>query len=331
MHHQHLELTDSEILTGYQQQIERFIKTLGTQSHPVTLYEPIRYILHSSGKRIRPILTLISGGMADGSIEKTMPIAAAIEVFHNFTLVHDDIMDHADERRGVPTVHKKWDENVAILSGDMMVGMSYRLIVESDSRHLKEILSIFSDGVDAVCEGQALDKEFETRADVTVDDYLKMIEKKTGWLIAAALEIGYASVEGRNEISHKLRKLGLLLGRGFQLQDDYLDLFGDARLFGKKTGGDIVEGKKTYLLLLAAELAKGNDRQVIEKIINREMTFNDIDSVKEIFIRTGVADKTESKIAETFAETSELLSEFKNMPNFHLLKLQIENILNRKF
>lgn len=321
----------SDQIAHYRTQIDQFILTLANKTVPTTLYEPIRYILHSSGKRIRPLLTLISGKMAGGDVENLLPIAAALEVFHNFTLVHDDIMDHANERRGVPTVHKKWDENVAILSGDMMVGMSYRLITESGSSFLKDILTIFSDGVDAVCEGQALDKEFEVRDHVVVADYLEMIEKKTGWLIASALEMGYASVCGRDKKSEQFKQLGLLLGRGFQLQDDYLDLFGDARLFGKKTGGDIVEGKKTYLLLLASELATGEDKKLVNQIINHEVTFSDIETVKEAFVRLGVKQKTENKISQTFHDTSILLGSFEKMPNFELLKLQIEHILNRKF
>ena len=322
--------TAAEQILQIQKSVEAYIKTLGNQTEPVTLYDPVRYILHSSGKRIRPVLTVISGRMAGGKETQLLPVAAAIEVFHNFTLVHDDIMDHASERRGVPTVHVKWDENVAILSGDMMVGMAYRLIVQSGTDHLREILEIFSDGVDAVCEGQAFDKEFETKPDVGIQDYLDMIEKKTGWLIAASLEIGYAAIHGRNETSSKLKKLGLLLGRGFQLQDDYLDLMGDAS-FGKKIGGDIVEGKKTYLVLKATELAEGKDLELVNRIIGHQVTFEEIGLVRSTFKKIGVLDEIERKISETFQETSDILNEFSGLPYFPLLKLQIENILNRKF
>lgn len=321
---------ETDQILQIQKSVESFIKTLGNQSDPATLYDPIRYILHSSGKRIRPVLTIISGKMAGGNENQLMEIAAAIEVFHNFTLVHDDIMDHASERRGVPTVHVKWDENVAILSGDMMVGMAYRLIVQSGSVHLRDILEIFSDGVDAVCEGQAFDKEFETKSDVSIQNYLEMIEKKTGWLIAASLEIGYAAIHGRNETSSKLKQLGLLLGRGFQLQDDYFDLMGDAS-FGKKIGGDIVEGKKTYLVLKAAEMAKGKDLDLVNRIIRHEVSFDEIEQVRSTFKKIGVLDEIEKKISETFQQTSDLLNEFSGLPHFPLLKLQIENILNRKF
>lgn len=320
-----------EELKSLQQDIHQFITQLATNDKPASLYEPIRYVLHASGKRIRPILTLIAAKMGGGTTQQILPIACTVEVFHNFTLVHDDIMDHADERRGNLTVHKKWDENVAILSGDMMVGMSYRLLSESGSPYLKEILKIFNDGVDAVCEGQALDKEFEVAQYVKIPDYLDMIEKKTGWLIATALEIGYVAVNGLTKESNAFRELGLLLGRGFQIQDDYLDLMADQQTFGKRIGGDIVEGKKTYLLLTAAELATGNDAMFINDIMNKKIGFDQIEKVRELFKKLGVLERTEKLINQTFDETAQHLQQFEKMPHYNLLKTQIELILNRKF
>lgn len=321
---------DQDLLT-LRNSVDLYLKGLANENEPESLYEPIRYVLHAPGKRIRPILSLISGKMAGGHDSVIMPVAAAVEVFHNFTLVHDDIMDHAASRRGNPTVHVKWDENVAILSGDMMVGMAYRLLLFSETEHLRDVISVFQDSVDAVCEGQALDKEFETRPVVSIPEYLTMIEKKTAWLISTALRIGWVAVNGKDGTDKKLHNLAILLGRGFQIQDDYLDLMGDQASFGKSIGGDIVEGKKTYLLLTALERAEGDDKLFVRKIMNREVGFDQVPAVRDMFKRLGVLAETETVINQTFEDTYSLLKDFEGNPAYEVLKLQIEQILNRKF
>jgi len=324
-------MTPDQQLQHLRTTVDDYLKSLANSHEPETLYEPIRYVLHAPGKRIRPVLTLISGLMAGGKDTSLMPLAAAVEVFHNFTLVHDDIMDHAATRRGNPTVHTRWDENVAILSGDMMVGMAYRLLIDSDTPHLRSVLSVFQDSVDAVCEGQALDKEFEVRPVVSIPEYLTMIEKKTAWLISTALRMGWVSVNGTDGTDKKLHQLAILLGRGFQIQDDYLDLMGDQASFGKTIGGDIVEGKRTYLVLTALERAQGEDRALVDRILAHQAGLPDIDRVRDLFSRLGVLSETETVINQIFEDIWRMLRDFESFPAFPLLKRQTEQILNRKF
>lgn len=311
--------------------VDRYLLELDLPAAPATLYDPIRYVLHAPGKRIRPLLTLLAGRLAGAPATNLMPLAAAIEIFHNFTLVHDDIMDHAAERRGNPTVHTKWDENVAILSGDMMVGLAYRLIMNTETDHLRAVMQVFQESVDAVCEGQALDKEFENRETVSLPDYIGMIEKKTGWLISSALRVGWVAIRGNDETATELHKLAMAMGRGFQIQDDFLDLMADQASFGKRIGGDIVEGKRTYLLLLAAERATGADADLIHRIMTRQVGFDSIDLVRQTFKRLRVLEDTEKAINECFAETADRLNHLGHLPDAALLKFQVEQVLNRTF
>ncbi|MEM9996202.1 MAG: polyprenyl synthetase family protein [Bacteroidota bacterium] len=229
------------------------LAALELPAEPAVLYDPVRYVLAGGGKRLRPVLLLLTSEAFGASRDDSMPAALAVEVFHNFTLVHDDIMDHAAERRGRPTVHERWDANTAILVGDAMMGLSYDLLAQTRTDHLGTMLQVYSRMVARLCEGQALDMAFEQTVDVTVEDYLGMIEGKTAALLECALELGAlvggADVDTRAHLVQASRDLG----RAFQIQDDLLDLTADAPGWGKTIGGDLIEGKKAYLLLCALE------------------------------------------------------------------------------
>jgi geranylgeranyl diphosphate synthase type II len=224
-------------------------------AHPASLYEPIRYTLLLGGKRMRPLLTLMGAGLFKEDVECALPAAKGIELFHNFTLLHDDIMDNAPLRRGKASVHAKWNSNIAILSGDAMYTEAFRELAKSPKAVLPDVLDVFTKTALEVCEGQQLDMDFETQAKVSIADYLRMIELKTAVLLAASLEIGAICAEAEKEEAEKLYEFGKHVGIAFQLQDDILDVYGDADKFGKQVGGDIVANKKTYLLLKAFESA----------------------------------------------------------------------------
>lgn len=226
---------------------------------PTALYAPSRYILETPGKRVRPMLVLLATEACEGNPEDAVSAALAVEVFHNFTLVHDDIMDHAATRRGRPTVHMKWDESTAILAGDLLLGESYRLLAATPSGDLRQLLHVYNTMVQRLCEGQALDKHFETRHDITPGDYLHMIDGKTGALLVCCLELGAVIANAPTAYRKALHQAGFYAGRAFQIQDDLLDLVADHEQWGKIPGGDLQEAKKTWLLLAAVERAQGDD------------------------------------------------------------------------
>jgi len=230
-------------------------------SDPLKLYEPIQYTLSLGGKRLRPVLCLLGCDLYGGSCEKAMPAAIAVEIFHNFTLVHDDIMDNSPIRRGQPTVFKKWNTNIAILSGDVMFAKAYEYVARLDTPDLKPILNVFTDTAIKVCEGQQYDMDYEVFSNVGIDDYLNMIILKTAVLTGASLKIGALMAGASTEQSDLLYTFGLNLGIVFQLQDDLLDVFSDETKFGKKTGSDILAGKKTYLFLKSIELMPPGERE----------------------------------------------------------------------
>lgn len=240
--------------------IEEYHKKNLSKRTPSQLYEPRNYIMSLGGKRMRSLFCLMGYGLYRKDIESALALSYAIELFHNFTLVHDDIMDNADLRRGKPSVHAKYDVNSAILTGDVMLIEVYQRLMAIDTDDKVEFVNLFSNTAQEVCEGQSMDMEFETRVDVSIPEYLKMIELKTAVLLGAALQMG-AILGGAPETDHQhLYKFGVNAGVAFQLQDDYLDVYGDPESFGKKVGGDIIQGKKTYLYLRALELMEPNDR-----------------------------------------------------------------------
>lgn len=236
---------------------------------PGELYDPVRYVLEGGGKHFRPILLLLAGECFGVAHEQSLPAALAVEVFHNFTLVHDDIMDHARERRGRPTVHVEWDESTAILTGDFLMALSYDLLARLPADRLPELLRVYYEMVAHLCEGQALDKAFEDRSSVSVSAYLDMIDRKTGALLRACLQMGGILGGASTRQQETLRTIGTNLGRAFQVQDDLLDLTADDDRWGKAIGGDLVEAKKTFLLLSALERADGQDQAWFTHIIDQ--------------------------------------------------------------
>lgn len=248
-----------------QEIIEKAIKGLSYSNHPKNLYDPISYIMNLGGKRLRPALVLLAADLFNGSLDETLPAALAIETFHNFTLIHDDIMDNAPLRRGQQTVHEKWGTNNAILSGDVMMVESNKLLTKVKVSVLKEVLDTFNTTAQGVCEGQQLDMEFESRNDVSIEEYIDMIRLKTAVLVGGAMKIG-AIVGGATEADANLiYDFGENLGIAFQLQDDILDVYGDPEKFGKQVGGDIIANKKTYLLLKLQETVNAEDAVLLDQ------------------------------------------------------------------
>lgn len=240
---------------------------------PQRLYQPITYTLDLGGKRLRPVLVLMSCEIFGGDIEKAVYPAMGVEIFHNFTLLHDDIMDNAPLRRGNKTVHQKWDTNTAILSGDTMFVIAYEHVAKTDPALLPQVLDLFNDTARKVCEGQQYDMDFETQASVTISDYMTMIRLKTAVLIACSLKLGAIIASASERDAEKIYNLGIELGLAFQLQDDFLDAFGDTSKFGKAIGGDIVTNKKTFLFIKAFELAKGDTLiQLTNYYFDKEIT-----------------------------------------------------------
>jgi geranylgeranyl diphosphate synthase type II len=249
-------------IAEYQEIVQVEVNKFQSATKDMELYAPVKYILDLGGKRMRPVLTLMGTDLFGGVISEASRSALGIEVFHNFTLLHDDIMDNAPLRRGKATVHEKWNTNAAILSGDVMFVQAFTLVTSCKTEHLRAIIDIFNVTAIEVCEGQQYDMEFETRDDVTLDEYLEMIRLKTSVLVGCALEIGAVLADASKEDSRNLYDFGMNLGMAFQIKDDILDVFGDSALFGKQVGGDILANKKTYLLLKALEAA--NETQSTE-------------------------------------------------------------------
>ena len=269
----------------YQQAFLAYLDSKNWVREPKNLYEPIDYILQLGGKRMRPILTLMAADIFSSDYKKALPAALAVEVFHNFTLIHDDIMDEAPLRRGKKTVHEKWNLNTGILSGDAMLILAYQFFENYEPTIFHELAKLFSKTALEVCDGQQLDVDFETRNDVTIDEYIEMIRLKTSVLVAAAFKMGAIVSETDSKNADLIYDFGLNLGLAFQLQDDYLDTFGDPETFGKQIAGDIIENKKTYLYLKALQLADNKDQQKLQFFYNQKTEDNSfkINEVTRIF------------------------------------------------
>lgn len=316
----------------YQELISRHFESLSFQKEPNNLYEPIRYILSLGGKRLRPVLTLMASEVFDVDCQKALSAATAVEVFHNFSLIHDDIMDDAPLRRGNETVHEKWNINTGILSGDAMLILAYQYFEEYEPTIFRELAKLFSKTALEVCEGQQYDVDFETRDDVTISEYLKMIEYKTAVLVGAAMKMGAIVAETSEENGNAIYDFGLNLGIAFQLQDDYLDAFGNPETFGKQVGGDIIENKKTYLYLKALEFASDNEKEQLLHLFSIQPTDNTdkVNSVKEIFNQTGASEATQKAVQQYTFKALETLEKM-NVANDKkgILKTFAENLMNR--
>lgn len=319
-------------ISQYQEFVSNHFNTLVVEKDPKNLYEPIQYILALGGKRMRPVLTLMAAEIFDCDYKKALNAATAVEVFHNFSLIHDDIMDDAPLRRGKVTVHEKWDINTGILSGDAMLILAYKHFENYDAPIFRDLAKLFSKTALEVCEGQQYDVDFETRDDVTIPEYLKMIEYKTAVLVGAAMKMGAIVAETSQENADLIYDFGLNLGIAFQLQDDYLDAFGNPETFGKQIGGDIIENKKTYLYLKALEFGNKEDKDQLMHLfsIQPEENLDKIATVKAIFNESGSSKSTQEAIKEYTQKAFETL----NKMNISEEKKQIlyvfgEKLMNR--
>ncbi|WP_323789175.1 polyprenyl synthetase family protein [Psychroserpens sp.] len=285
-------------IQSYQEAFLKHLETFIKPKEPSTLYNPINYIIQLGGKRLRPILTLMTAEIFDCDYKKALNAALSVEVFHNFSLVHDDIMDDAPLRRGQDTVHEKWDVNTGILSGDAMLIMAYQLFENYEPKVFQDLAKLFSKTALEVCEGQQYDVDFETRDDVTIHEYLRMIEYKTAVLVGAAMKMGAIVANASESCQDLIYEFGKNLGIAFQLQDDYLDAFGNPETFGKQVGGDIIENKKTYLYLKGLEFSSTDDKRQLEHLysVNPSDPSEKIDTVKQFFISSGSAEATKKEI-----------------------------------
>jgi geranylgeranyl diphosphate synthase, type II len=290
------------MIERYSRLLEREIKKQKYGRQPVSLYEPIRYLMAIGGKRLRPMLTLLSYSLYKKDVESIVPYAIAVEGFHNFTLMHDDIMDKAPLRRGQATVHEKWNTNTAILSGDVMLVKVYEMLLSIDNRYLKKALKAFSQCASEVCEGQQWDMEFETKNDVTEAQYINMIKLKTAVLLGFSLELGALLAGAKEKDCKSLREFGINIGLGFQLKDDLLDAYADAKKFGKQVGGDILANKKTFLLIKALELASAQQREDLDYWLSAAEFDKEkkVRAVKEIYNALSVPQLAEKKINNYF-------------------------------
>lgn len=289
--------------------VNEFLDHLSYDRKPESLYEPIKYVLLMGGKRIRPTLMLLAYNLYKENPEDILMNACALETYHNYTLLHDDLMDNADMRRGHLTVHKKWNDNTAILSGDSMLVLAFQRMMQCDTKHLKDILDLFTVTALEIGEGQQYDMEFETRNDVKEEEYIEMIRLKTSVLLACALKIGAILADASAEDADNLYKFGEQIGLAFQLQDDYLDVYGDSKVFGKEIGGDITSNKKTYMLINAFNKANDAQRKELTRWVSaRDFDRNEkVDAVTRLYNEIGIDQLAQDKIAYYFAQSKKFL------------------------
>ena len=305
-------LTADEILV----KINRYLDSLEYNREPKGLYEPVKYVLSMGGKRIRPSLMLMAYNMYKDDPESILSSACAIETYHNYTLLHDDLMDNADMRRGKQTVHVKWNDNTAILSGDSMLVLAYSHFLDCRPDKLKQVLDLFTETALEIGEGQQYDMDFETRTDVTEDEYIEMIRLKTSVLLACSLKIGAILGGAPDEDAYNLYKFGEQMGLAFQLQDDYLDVYGDPSVFGKAVGGDILCNKKTYMLINAFNCADASRRaELIRWVTAKDYDPKEkIAAVTAIYDNVGIRKVAEEKIEYYFAQSRKYLAKV-NVPD----------------
>ncbi len=303
--------------------VNDYIEDATITRQPTSLYDPIKYVLSIGGKRIRPVLLLLTYNMYRDDIERVMPTAVGLETYHNYTLLHDDLMDKADMRRGMPTVHRKWDDNTAILSGDSMLVVAFQRVAQCPAENLQDILSLFTMTALEIGEGQQYDMDFENRMDVTEDEYIEMIRLKTSVLLACAVKMGAIMAGASEEDAKNLYAFGEKLGLAFQLQDDLLDVYGDPKVFGKAIGGDITSNKKTYMLINAILRANNEQREELIKWITTENFDKEekIKAVTKLYNKIGIRQLCEKKINDYFAEALTYLEKV-NVPEEKKTALQ---------
>lgn len=316
-----------------QELIDKEVKALNFGQQPANLYEPIRYIMSLGGKRLRPMLVLLGYQLSGADVKQILRAALTVEVFHNFTLMHDDIMDAAPLRRGMPTVHEKWNSTVAILSGDTMLVKAYDLLLETDPKLLPEALRLFNKTAAEVCEGQQLDMDFEAMSSVSVEQYLEMIRLKTAVLLGFSLEYGALMGGIDPSVRKALYTAGEKMGVGFQLMDDLLDVYADQAKFGKQVGGDIIANKKTFLLIKALELASGESRKTLDQWLSLK-TFDATEKVKAvtaIYDQLGIRELTAALMNTYFDEAFAILAGLQvNKSAKEILRSFAANLMKRE-
>lgn len=318
------------MLSQFKKLIESEISNQSFGAQPKSLYEPIRYLMKLGGKRLRPMLVMLSYSLYKKDAGKIVSYAAAVEAFHNFTLMHDDIMDKAPLRRGKATVHEKWNVNTAILSGDVMLVRVYDMFLSLDDKKIKKVLKAFNQCAAEVCEGQQWDMEFETKSKVTEAEYIEMIRLKTAVLLGFSLELGAILADAAEVDQIALREFGVNIGIGFQLKDDLLDVYADQDKFGKQVGGDIISNKKTFLLIKALQRAKGNEKKELQMWLAAKK-FNakrKIKAVTEIYNNVGIPALAEAKINEYFNKGFENLNKVK--ANASAIKAFTQDLIARQ-
>ena len=317
--------------TNYMTDINKAVEALDWKKEPRGLYEPIEYALAAGGKRLRPTLALVAAECVGKESENVIPAALALEVFHNFTLLHDDVMDRAEVRRGQPTVHVKWNDNTAILSGDQMLIEAYKLLQNVPADKLPQVLRLFNEMATGVCEGQQYDMEFEHRSQVSVADYMMMIEKKTSVLLAYAMKIGGYIAGATPAQQEALYQYGLHIGLAFQIQDDILDVYGDPKTFGKAIGGDILCNKKTLMLLTALETASPKDKAELQQWLTvTDRDAEKIAAVTAIYTRSGVREACEAVMEQETATALEQLDKLPQNAATEQLRVLAERLATRK-
>lgn len=317
----------------YEKEIEKFEKKVSNllkNKKPASLYIPSSYILKSGGKRIRPFLVMISAEAVGAKFSDVYNAAMAVELLHNFTLVHDDIMDNSSTRRGKKTLHVKYDLSTAILTGDNLIPIAYKYLLKDIKNGNKQIIETFTQGIIEVCEGQSYDKYFETKREVTIDEYKLMIKKKTAALVEMCCSIGAQLGGGGVGEVNVLKSYGRNLGMAFQLQDDFLDIFADKSKFGKNLGGDLIEGKKTFLFLKALEKAKDNDRKILKRVItNKGISRNEVPVYQKLYSKLNVAESTKYEINKYTKLALRSVKKIKNSEAKELLIWLANTLLER--
>lgn len=296
-------------LESYSQLVEQEIASIELPQSPSNLYDPLRYFMTLGGKRMRPILTLMGAELFGTNRAEAIHAAVAVEVFHNFTLIHDDIMDEAPLRRNKETVHVKWNQNIAILSGDVLFVKAYQLLAMQQGAHLPALLEIFNKTAIEVCEGQQMDMDFESRNDVSIPEYVEMIRLKTSVLLGCALEMGAIIANASKEDRHLLYEFGQHIGIAFQIQDDILDLYADPDKFGKQVGGDVISNKKTLLNLKAMELANTDQKSQLERLSTEQDAVLKVAHTKKIYSEIGAKESCEAEMQEHYTFAMNALSQ----------------------
>ncbi len=326
-------MTTRQIEQLYKREITKVeirLQSVCKNKEPQSLYKPCSYALETGGKRLRPFLVMLAAKAVGGKIKDVYNAAIAVEILHNFTLIHDDIMDNADIRRGRSSLHKKFDENTAILAGDNLMAISYLHLIKDCKQNVNEIVNHFTQGIIEICEGQSYDKDFEFKKNVSIDQYLLMIQKKTAALAEMCCYIGAKIVGGTNSEVNNLAKFGRNLGMAFQLQDDLLDIFGDEKQFGKSVGGDLVEGKKTFLFIKALEKARGEDKRLLKKVItNKGIRKNQVPKYKSIYEKLGVIDDTKKEIRKYSKIALKCVAKIKNPEAKEILNWLTHKLVDR--